>query len=340
MKTNQSNISIENHILLEITNRCPFRCKHCFTTKEFFNKPSLNSEMNAMEIKNILDEFYSIGIDRVTISGGEPSLRPDLEEICEYSSRRGFQTYLFSSVLNEDRIKELKKYVLLFGVSYDGPPKVHNDLRQNPFSYKLTFNTIKFLKANKVNFSVQSMVTPFSLNRVEWIVRRCEKFSAISVRLSHVSPQGRSLNYPEIFLSLSQMKLFWSKVSKLRRTTKIVIFTNLVDKSTFFNEKERITSFVFHIKPNGILLPLLGIEKYMLGNLLKTPIKVLLDKKSTTLYSLKNKIDYIYRSISEKIKAKKWNFEWIPFEDTVIAHLEGIDFIKLKRISYLQIFLK
>jgi hypothetical protein len=78
----------------------------------------------------------------------------------------------------------------------------------------------------------------------------------------------------------------------------------------------------------------------MLGNLLKTPIKVLLDKKSTTLYSLKNKIDYIYRSISEKIEAKKWNFGWVPFEDTVIAHLEGIDFIKLKRISYLQIFLK
>ena len=59
-----------------VTNKCNFKCKHCFNPKDT-TKPEMTLEQ-IQAITKSLPNFT-----RLQLSGGEPFMRKDLREICE-----------------------------------------------------------------------------------------------------------------------------------------------------------------------------------------------------------------------------------------------------------------
>ncbi len=67
---------------------CNARCSFCYYLDSI--KTGTTKDFSTEEIKERFREAKSLGIDQVDISGGEPTIRPDLPEIIRYARDLGF----------------------------------------------------------------------------------------------------------------------------------------------------------------------------------------------------------------------------------------------------------
>lgn len=71
---------------LSITDRCNFRCRYCMEPDDrFLPKRSL---LSTAEYLRIVDAAISLGICKIRITGGEPTLYPELDELIVQLGRR------------------------------------------------------------------------------------------------------------------------------------------------------------------------------------------------------------------------------------------------------------
>ncbi len=69
------------------TLRCPSRCGMC--TLERVHRPQATRELDSATLRGLIDEVRGIGALAVSISGGEPLLRPDLPGLVTAAKARG-----------------------------------------------------------------------------------------------------------------------------------------------------------------------------------------------------------------------------------------------------------
>lgn len=124
-------LGVKNIIFL-VTNKCNARCKMCFLHKD------INSNYNILtleEIRKISDNLSSL--ENIVISGGEPFLRDDIDEICNIfiKSSNPIITLPTNGSL-PDIINDKVKNILSFGckklvvsLSLDGDETFHNSNR-------------------------------------------------------------------------------------------------------------------------------------------------------------------------------------------------------------------
>jgi cyclic pyranopterin phosphate synthase len=68
------------YLRLSITEACNFRCVYCLPNG--YKKPShAESPLNLDEIKNLATAFAELGMTKIRLTGGEPTLRQDLTQI-------------------------------------------------------------------------------------------------------------------------------------------------------------------------------------------------------------------------------------------------------------------
>ncbi len=90
---------------LDLTYRCNNRCVHCYCSLPESDEEAIGKELTTAEIKKTLDKLAAMGSLWLLISGGEPLLRPDFEEIYLHAKKKGFLITLFTNgTLIDDRI--------------------------------------------------------------------------------------------------------------------------------------------------------------------------------------------------------------------------------------------
>lgn len=126
--TNQKNKV--NKLIFFVTNRCNSRCKHCFYWKNLNQEEVLTFD----EIKKIADSLGKL--DTLLISGGEPFLRTDLIDVCQYFINQCNLNLLSiptNGTLKEQTINFVKKMHnqchLRIYVSIEGLKETHNRIR-------------------------------------------------------------------------------------------------------------------------------------------------------------------------------------------------------------------
>jgi PqqA peptide cyclase len=93
-------------LLAEVTYRCPLHCPYCSNPVAV----SDNGELNAGEWARVFTEAAALGIVQAGISGGEPLVRSDLEQIVASARAAGLYTNLLTSGVGLDpqRIARLR----------------------------------------------------------------------------------------------------------------------------------------------------------------------------------------------------------------------------------------
>ncbi len=301
-------VRFENHILLDRTKHCNYMCKHCFT---FSN--SRAEEMSTEEVFSVLEEIAALGIRHITLSGGDPALRDDLPEIVKEVKRLNMTPHVFSTLLKEDQLKEIKDDVGIFATSLDGPKEVHDNIRSHKGAYEDTISLLGLYKSYGVDFGIQSMVTPKSRQYIDWLVEKAQESGAHSIRLAHVASQGRGLFNKDIHLDKKQMDDLYSTAMELNNKLgdKLAVFTNMVDINELRSKPNIYKSLTFHVLPNGDVLPFLGVTDLKLGNLRKESAYDFMQnlKASKQYHYLTNLIEEIYTKSIASSSA------WVPYED-------------------------
>ena len=104
-----------------ITGKCNFRCRHCLVSAPNARHPQLPLE----DCMHIIREIAECGIRRVDITGGEPLVRADFEEIVQALSGYGIDIgtlFTNASLLTEDTLQMMLRYHQhpIIQLSFDG----------------------------------------------------------------------------------------------------------------------------------------------------------------------------------------------------------------------------
>jgi radical SAM protein with 4Fe4S-binding SPASM domain len=92
----------------ELTHRCNLACLHCYVNLASNDREAQTRELTTDEWKRVVDQCVDAGVLWLTISGGEPLLRPDFCEIYEYAHGRGLVLTVYTNAtLITDRHLEL-----------------------------------------------------------------------------------------------------------------------------------------------------------------------------------------------------------------------------------------
>ena len=67
-------------LLAELTYKCPLQCPYCSNPLNFAG-PRFQRELSTAEWCRVFGEAKALGVLQLGLSGGEPTLRPDLEEL-------------------------------------------------------------------------------------------------------------------------------------------------------------------------------------------------------------------------------------------------------------------
>ena len=152
---------------LDLTYRCGNDCRHCWL-RLAPDAPERASELSFEEIRRIAGEARAMGCREWAISGGEPMLRPDFEEvfsaIVDRSSRYTLNT---NGTLITPRIARLlqRKGTTLVAL-YGATAAVHDAVTRNPGSFAALERGIAHLREAGTAFTVQ--VVPMRTNIAEY----------------------------------------------------------------------------------------------------------------------------------------------------------------------------
>ncbi|MBW6389902.1 pyrroloquinoline quinone biosynthesis protein PqqE [Billgrantia antri] len=96
-------------VLLELTYRCPLKCVFCSNPVDFERYGE--EELSTAEWKRVMREARDLGAMQIGFSGGEPTLRKDLETLVAEANELGYYTNLITSGigLTSRRLAALKE---------------------------------------------------------------------------------------------------------------------------------------------------------------------------------------------------------------------------------------
>jgi len=108
--------------MVNITNRCTLRCRHCFVFRDG-NPNDSSEEMDTPTMLQKLSELRELhGIQVMLWMGGEPLLRPDV-------LTEGTKMFSRNSVTTNGTLDLIELPNCTYVVSVDGPPEINDSIR-------------------------------------------------------------------------------------------------------------------------------------------------------------------------------------------------------------------
>lgn len=144
----------------QITLRCNRRCVFCNVWRL-----KITRELDTVKAKKVVDELADCGVEVLGITGGEPLMRRDLEEIAAYARRKGLIVGVNTNgtLLTAKRAESIANVFDTVFVSLDGFEETHDAIRGEKGTFREALAGLKNLvKANKdctlgVNFVLNKM---------------------------------------------------------------------------------------------------------------------------------------------------------------------------------------
>lgn len=164
---------------LEITARCNNNCRHCYINLPTADKTAKEEELSLDELKSIIDEIASHGGLWCLITGGEPLLREDFEEIYLYLKKKGFLVTLFTNatLITDKHIQLLKKYpprdieVSVYGVTQE----TYERVTRRVGSFSAFMRGLNLLLENNIKVRFKAMALKSNVHELPEIAKFCRE---------------------------------------------------------------------------------------------------------------------------------------------------------------------
>ncbi|KAL6493901.1 GTP 3',8-cyclase, mitochondrial [Orobanche gracilis] len=113
---------LHTYLRISLTERCNLRCQYCMPAEgaELTSSPQLLSQNEIVRLANL---FVSSGVTKIRLTGGEPTIRKDIEDIClQLSNLSGLKTLAMTTngITLANKLPSLKECGLsLLNISLD-----------------------------------------------------------------------------------------------------------------------------------------------------------------------------------------------------------------------------
>lgn len=113
---------LHTYLRISLTERCNLRCHYCMPAEgvELTQSPQLLSQK---EIVHLAGLFVSSGVNKIRLTGGEPTIRKDIDDIClQLSNLKGLKTLAMTTngIVLANKLPRLKECGLsLLNISLD-----------------------------------------------------------------------------------------------------------------------------------------------------------------------------------------------------------------------------
>jgi radical SAM protein with 4Fe4S-binding SPASM domain len=177
-----------------LTRRCNLACSHCYISAGSWH--GKEGELSTDECHRVLDDVLAVNPALLLIlSGGEPLVRDDLEEIAEHASSAGATVVVGTNGvgLTDERIRSLKGAgVRGVAVSVDSlRSSYHDRFRHGAGALEDTLGAIDRLADHELDFIVQTSLTRGNRAELRDLVGWAAGKGAVSFNLYFLVPTGR-----------------------------------------------------------------------------------------------------------------------------------------------------
>jgi len=135
------------HLVLKPTLACTARCNTCSTRKSLHQAKLQEKQLGLSDWKNLFSEAHVLGLNKLTISGGEPTLYKDLSGLIEEGKRYGWELGLNtngSRITPAFAMRLLKAGLNIASISlYSDQPAFHDSVRNHPGLWQKAIDGIK-----------------------------------------------------------------------------------------------------------------------------------------------------------------------------------------------------
>jgi MoaA/NifB/PqqE/SkfB family radical SAM enzyme len=150
-----------HHAQWLVTRKCNYRCAGCNVWKEQDQR-----ELSTVDIKKGLNILKDLGIVELVISGGDPLLREDIDEIIDYASKLFVTTVYDNGSMAAKKIDALKN-VDFVAISIDSLNEAKNDEIKNvPGAWKRAMESVEKLHNKGINVSVTPTISQKNLYEI------------------------------------------------------------------------------------------------------------------------------------------------------------------------------
>ncbi len=150
-----------HHAQWMITRKCNYRCRGCNIWTEQ-DKEELTTE----QVIRGLDILKNLGIVEIVISGGDPLLRDDAQEIIEYASKHFITTVYDNGSMAAKKVDALRN-VDFVAISIDSQDPAKNDyIKGVEGAWARAMETVKTLQKEGISVAVTPTISQMNLDEI------------------------------------------------------------------------------------------------------------------------------------------------------------------------------
>ncbi len=248
-------------VLAELTHRCPFSCPYCSNPLELERR---GQELDTAAWRRVLEEAAELGVLQVHFSGGEPTSRPDLEDLVEHAAGLGLYSNLITAgvLLDEARVGRLVAAGLdHVQLSIQGVDAAEAD-RVAGFAggHARKPDAARWIRAAGLPLTLNAPVHRHNLERLEDIIALAVELGAERLEIAHVQYYGWGLkNRAALIPTRAQLDRATEVVEVARERLKgVIVFDYVVPDYYAQRPKSCMGGWArqfLNITPSGKVLP-------------------------------------------------------------------------------------
>jgi pyrroloquinoline quinone biosynthesis protein E len=247
-------------LLAELTYRCPLQCPYCSNPTDI---AKYQSELDTSDWIRVLREARKMGATQLGLSGGEPLVRNDLEEIIHEACQLGYYSNLITSGvgMDEQRVAAFKAAGLdHIQISFQASDKELNNYLAGTDSFQHKIDMARIVKKHEYPMVLNIVIHRQNIDQIEDIINMTAELNADYVELASTQYYGWSkLNAAHLLPTREQLaraeRIAHEYQEKMAGTMRILYVV-----PDYFEERPKACmngwgSIFLTIAPDGSALP-------------------------------------------------------------------------------------
>ncbi len=172
-------------LLAELTYRCPLHCVFCYNPVDFAQHAD---ELSTADWMRVLREGRELGAVQLGLSGGEPLVRADLEDIVAEARRLGYYSNLLTSGvgLTPERAKALYEAGLdHVQLSFQDSTREMNDFLSHTKTFELKNKVARIIKDQGWPMVLNVVIHRMNIDHIDRIIGMAHEMGAEYIEIAN-----------------------------------------------------------------------------------------------------------------------------------------------------------